>query len=370
MPDLCDTAKVVVWIYPQTDTIWVDIPQDSSETWCVSTFSNFSNEVSDIIMCEMPENGTLTIVDTCITYQPDSGYVGFDTICLYLCEETTPGMCDTTKIMINVLPPVCLKVNTWVYLQGSSVNPDGGETHTIPMRSTLNDIQVLPGQTYFDLFSGEHYTPPGQPYSGAPWNYPGEEGLLFDSFGSIEMGDAGYPPTVVDWVLVSLRDTVVSSVEPVCQAAALLHTDGRVEFVEPFDCCGRPAARDYYITIEHRNHLIVMSSSKIIPVNDTLTYDFRSNEGYLFDPFNTDIYSNQMEIMSGVFAMIAGNGNQAQTANSDTDVNFLDNSYFEGFNGLSGQYLNADYNMNGDTNFNDRALWEDSNGKFTSVVRD
>ena len=78
----------------------------------------------------------------------------------------------------------------------------------------------------------------------------------------------------------------------------------------------------------------------------------------------------QKEILPGVWAMHAGNGNQTLSAQSDTDINFDDRTYWEGENGELGQYRIGDYNLNGDTNFNDRIQWELNNGKFTSVPRD
>jgi hypothetical protein len=246
------------------------------------------------------------------------------------------------------------------------------------MRTSLNNLRVLPGQTLVDPFFGNKYTPPGQPYMGAPWNYPGLEGNLFDSGGDPMMGDAGYPPTVVDWVLVSLRADSAGTGGPVCQAAALLHNDGHIEFVEEFDCCNLDVFASYFLVIEHRNHLIVMSHDSL-PVdlnNSTITYDFRIQQSYLDDPFMFGAFA-QKEIPagSGIFAMFAGNGEQtdgggAYSQQEDTDINFNDRTFWEGENGDIGEYRVGDYNLNGDTNFNDRVTWERNNGTFTSVPRD
>jgi hypothetical protein len=239
------------------------------------------------------------------------------------------------------------------------------------MRTSLNDLHVLPGQTLVDPFFGPKYSPAGQPYSGAPWNYPGLEGNMFDSGGDPMMGDAGYPATVTDWVLVSLRADSAGTGGPLCQAAALLHNDGHIEFVEAFDCCDLDLYDTYYLVIEHRNHLIVMAHEDL-PVdlsNSTITYDFRTQQSYLDDPFGFGEYSAQKEILPGIFAMFAGNGDQTLIIDSDTDINFDDRTFWEGENGDIGLYRNGDYNLNGDTNFNDRVTWERNNGEFTSVPR-
>jgi hypothetical protein len=238
------------------------------------------------------------------------------------------------------------------------------------MRTDLNNLRLLPGQLLVDPFFGSKYSPAGQPYSIAPWNYFGNEGFNFDSDQDPLFADAGYPATVVDWVLVSLRDTPQGTGGPICQAAALLHNDGRIEFVEEFDCCNLDLGQPYYIVVEHRNHLIVMSHEPISIAGNKITYDFRTQQSYIDDQGFPGLFAGQKEILPGVFAMYAGNGNQALTAQSDTDINFDDRTFWESENGKLGEYRIGDYNLNGDTNFNDRVTWERNNGKFTSVPRE
>jgi hypothetical protein len=287
-----------------------------------------------------------------------------------LCGNTST--CSAT-VTVEFCYDTCLTVNSWVYIEGAAANPNGLPTYTIPMRTTLNNLHLLPGQTLVDPFFGIKYTLPGQPYNIAPWNYMGTEGDMFDSGGDPNMGDAGYPPTVVDWVLVSLRDNAEGMGGPLCQAAALLHKNGRIEFVEDFDCCGVNLLDSLYVVIEHRNHLIVMSHNRvpIVPGIDssTITYDFRNKQSYLDDPFMFGIFAQQKEILTGVYAMFAANGNQTLSLQSDTDINFDDRTFWEAQNGQLGEYRIGDYNLNGDTNFNDRVVWERNNGRFTSVPR-
>jgi hypothetical protein len=198
----------------------------------------------------------------------------------------------------------------------------------------------------------------------------GTEGDMFDSFGNPVNGDAGYPETVVDWVLVSLRDAVDG--DPVCIAAALLHEDGLVEFVEEFDCCDLDLYDTYYVVIEHRNHLIVMSH-EARPVdlnNSTITYDFRAQDSYVDNPFMFSFIKGQKEILPGVWAMYAANGQQTLTGASDIDINQDDRTAWQIQNGDYGQYRVGDYNMNADVNFNDRVTWERNNGNSSSVPRD
>ncbi|MBE0639510.1 MAG: DNRLRE domain-containing protein [Bacteroidales bacterium] len=263
-----------------------------------------------------------------------------------------------------------VEIEAYVYLEGSAIKPDGQSIYTLPMRTTLNFLKVLPGQMYSDFFYGTYYSPPGQPYNIPPWSYNGNEGEYYDSGGDPLNGDANYPATVVDWVLVSLRDNPAGTGGPVCQAAALLHKDGTIEFVGGGPaCCDVNMNTSYWVVVEHRNHLIVMSHESVAIVDGKIIYDFRIQQSYLNDPFGFGFYARQKEILSGKYAMYGGNGGQVVNAQSDTDITFDDRSFWEEANGIFGRYSNSDYNMNGDNNFNDRVMWEFNNGKFTSVPR-
>ena len=324
-----------------------------------------------------PANGTITNFNPVtgeFTYQPGLDFTGTDTFTYSVCFNFEGfDYCDEATVTITVVSD-CITIETWVYLEGSAINQGGLGTYTLPMRTSLNNLRLLPGQSFFDPLFGSNYTPAGQPYNMAPWNYNGNEGDAYDSGGV--PGKAGYPSTVVDWVLVSLRTDADGSNGPVCQAAALLHNDGRVEFVESFSCCGIVPGNSYYIVIEHRNHLLVMSHEAVElqssdGINFKLSYDFRSQQSYINDIFGYG-YVGQKQVLTpagNVYMMFGGNGEQSSSPNSDTDINFNDRSAWESENSIIGRYKIGDYNMNGDTNFNDRILWELNNGKTTSVPR-
>ncbi|MFZ5431512.1 MAG: HYR domain-containing protein, partial [Bacteroidota bacterium] len=267
---------------------------------------------------------------------------------------------------ITVLPG-CTEPEIYVFLEGALANPDGTGTYGSEMRTTLNDLRILPGQVAGNIYTGTWYTPAGQPYSSAPWDYGGTEGSFHDSGGDIANAGAGYPSTVVDWVLVSLRATPSATAEPACQAAALLHRDGRLEFKEGFCCVVEPGS-SWYIVVEHRNHLMVMSAGPVPVVNGKIVYDFRNKQSYIYDEYNFG-YAGQKEVSPGRFVMIGGNGDQTSTGNADTDVNVQDNLLCLDENGTILRYRRGDYNMNGDTNVNDRLIWQFNNGKITSVPR-
>ena len=283
------------------------------------------------------------------------------------CGNTS--MCTATVTVLSCYNP-CVTIDACVYLQGAAANPNGSDVYSLPMRTTLNNLRVLPGQTYLDPFFGTpHYTPPGEPYCAAPWNYCGTEGDGFDSGGF--PGNAGYPATVVDWVLVSLRHDASNTV-PLCQAAALLHNDGHLEFVEQFDCCNLNLDSSYYLVIEHRNHLIVMSDGPVPIVPgigmSTLTYSFCTHQSYIDDPFMFGFVGQKL-LPSGAYVMFAGNGDQTSSGNADVNFSTGDLAVWLSQNGTLGAYKLGDYNLNGDTNLNDRVVWERNNTKGTSVPR-
>ena len=272
------------------------------------------------------------------------------------CENISAPCEQTVTVIIG-----CLTIDAKVYLEGALINPVTSAEYTVPMRTTLNDLQMLPGQAYQDG-ANVFYTPSGQPYNTEPWNYDGAEGSLFDTGGSV--GNAGYPATVVDWVLVSLRNTAGAGYQKICEKAALLLSDGTIEMLEGFDCCDLDMNGSYYLVVEHRNHLLVMSHVPVQVVAGTLTYDFTAQQSYILP--GSGLWG-QKEV-DGIFFMFGGNGNQSANADSDTDINADDQSTWESHNGRQG-YRSGDYNLNGDTNSNDRIIWERNNGHGTSVIR-
>lgn len=270
--------------------------------------------------------------------------------------------------------PDCIPLEIWVYLEGSLIDPQTGNYVAPPMRTTLNDSRLLPGQFIENPFTGDVYTPPlgssGQVYNIPPWNYSGPEGAFYDSEQMPANADAGYPATVVDWVLISLRSDPDDGSEVLCQRAALLHNDGSVEFVDGDDCCSLDPGQSYYVVVEHRNHLIVMSDSPVGVVDGKLSYDFRDKQSYLNDPFNSGSFVRQKEVLPGVFAMIAGNGDQSLSASEDTDITASDYSKWLGAGPLTQIYSIVDYNMDGEVSALDFDLWQQNSPSFTSVPRD
>ncbi|MBE0639427.1 MAG: DUF11 domain-containing protein, partial [Bacteroidales bacterium] len=386
-PANCDDAVVTVFVmYPELTVTKTADPQTYSEVGEAISYTITVKNTGNVILNDVLVTDPLTGLNTTtLTLTPNQELV-YTEIYFTTSQDVSNGTVTNT-VTANGEDPIggpvaddataiiyldCVAIEAWVYLEGAAISPSGMAVYALPMRTDLNNKHILPGQTFNDFFFGTQYTPAGQPYNAAPWFYFGTEGVGFDSDGIAANGDAGYPSTVVDWVLVSLRDNPKGVGGPVCQAAALLHKDGTIEFVNgSFTCCGLNLNSSYWIVIEHRNHLIVMSHEDVEIVNNKITYDFRNKQSYIDpDVLFPQLFVRQKEVLPGVFAMFGGNGQQSFTSQSDTDINSDDRVFWGGENGIFGYYRIGDFNLNGDVNFNDRTIWEFNNGQFTSVSRD
>ena len=266
---------------------------------------------------------------------------------------------------------ICLQVKTQCFLEGALLPDNGSFNYSPPpMRTSLNETRILPGQLNVDPFFGNAYQAPGQPYNIDPWNYSGNEGDLFDSQNDPLHANAGYPEETVDWVLVSLR-TEIDKSSIVKRAAAILMDDGTIKFIENGEIidfmpyCGLPSD-GYYITIEHRNHLIVMNPDPVTSSNNMIGFDFRQSDSYQ-GIFGLGV--SQLFVDDGLkdkYAMYASNGDQTLLSAS-TDINVNDKVIWEVGNNRFAEYLPGDYNLSGDVNVNDKSVWQNNNNNFSEV---
>ena len=250
---------------------------------------------------------------------------------------------------------VCVSVELGVFLEGGLAQP--GNEVADKMRLRLYNFGYLPGMRPKTLFGVS--SKPGHPYEGVPWNYDGAEGKEINEFAPTT-GDNRYPEEIVDWVMVSLRTSVDAS-STVCRKPAMINAEGDVMFTEFFDCCDMASNR-YYVVIEHRNHLPVMTPTAIELQDGKLSFDFRKNQSY-----TRLLGSGQKELRPGVFAMFAGNGDQSMAAESPKDLNANDNSMWLQDNGKHSGYYFQDFDLSGDVNVQDKSLWLRNNGIFTDV---
>ncbi|MEM6724345.1 MAG: PA14 domain-containing protein [Bacteroidota bacterium] len=292
-----------------------------------------------------PAAGTLNFGSSgAFSYTPEADFSGVVTFNYQVCDPG--GQCASGSVDIIVKPVLVVDVSVFAFLEGAY---DPGSSAMITNLNTSRGL--LPGQTPTGSFTSG--TPAGNPYRGAPYHYVGS--VLEESF-------AGpYDPEVVDWVLISFRSGT-SAGSTVKQVTGLLYADGHIELMEPQKLLGSDG-NGYYIVIEHRNHMGVMSPTKVSLNGTDLIYDFRSTDSYLGGPS-----FGQKEIEPGVFALIAGDIDQENDATS-FDINGMDNVILSLQNGTFSTYDTADLNFDGDVNGADAILWTLNNGISSSVPK-
>ena len=269
-------------------------------------------------------------------YAPFSGFLGTDSVVYRVCDNGIPQLCDTAKAMITV-NPVCITLSISAFLEGAY------DLSTSTMSTVLGQNRaLLPGMANNPVS--------GQPFNTPPWNYNGTEGDGWT--------EQDYPLNAVDWVLLSFREGITKTSE-VYRSAGLLLEDGGIAWPSGCPTTALPG-NAYYVVLEHRNHMAVMSAAPVPVVNRSLTYDFRLQDGYVLGG------SSQKLMVPGVWALHAGDGEQ-MTDTVRYDINGSDKILWNSENGNFGFYLLSDYNLDGDINGADKALWVLNNGVFGAV---
>ena len=199
------------------------------------------------------------------------------------------------------------------------------------MQSTLVQQQLLPLS---------------QPFTQPPFNYNGTEQL------------APYPPDIVDWVLIELRDANDSS-KVITSQAAVLDVNGVVRNVNLEDkvLFEELAEGTYYVAIFHKGHLGIMSSQPIhIRETDPILYDFSSS-------VNQAAGTLQLKEISGRFVMFSGDYDQ------NGIVNNLDVNLWSQHAAALNQYLDVDADGNGIVNNKDYNFWAKNRSKIGLIWR-
>ncbi len=352
-PQQCDTAGVTVVVIdsvPPTKNLPPTAVDDANQTpknvpvtGSVATNDSDPNTPAQTLTFSLlttPTNGSVTLQSNgTYTYTPKKDYTGPDNFKYIVCDNGVPTLCDTATAHIVVFDNPCVTISLKVLLEGPFDSIAG------KMRTILNQRGLLPGQTPIGTFAVK--TPKGQPYNKAPWNYAGTE------------ADTVYAADVVDWVLVSLTpDTSVNSA--ILKAAGLLHSDGTVTFTTP--CFNIPIG-NYRVAVEHRNHMGVLSASKVSVTNSAIFYDFTTADSYIA----TNPPSFGQKLVGGKYVMYGGEG-QKSLQKDNYDINFADSQLWKTESGIFDQYRTGDFNLDADVNFADQVLWKKNSGKYSAVI--
>ncbi len=215
------------------------------------------------------------------------------------------------------------------------------------MQTSLNQRGLLPGQTPVGQFSVK--TPAGQPYNQEPWKYTGTETAV------------SYDADVVDWVLVSLRTKADSLNSTVYRGVGLLRSDGRVTMVTA--CPTLSTTNPYFIVLEHRNHLGVMTPGGVAVSGGKVSFDFSAQQSYVKSNPPT---AGQLQV-GGRYVMFSADGAKAPNA-QNFDINYSDSDLWKRESGQFDRYLQSDFNLDADINFSDQGLWKKNSGAYSGVV--
>lgn len=256
----------------------------------------------------------------------------------------------------------CFPITLKVFLEGPY--QASGDS----MKPELNYHHVLPGQDKLlspslSIQVGAPFTPFGQPYSIPPWSYNGNTGLNFGdpSAPGAPMGVIPYPADVVDWILVTVREDGILPADNIWTCAGWVHTDGEVTFPETCGALNFDIMLDYYILVQHRNHLGVLSPSgaDMLCGGVIIDWDFTAENSY--EPF---IRYGQKEVEPGIWAMHAGNGDQLANIAS---INSQDRTTWRILQNALG-YSVGDYNMDVSTNSADETVWKNNQNRASGII--
>jgi large repetitive protein len=355
----CNSATVTVVVTPTPPTINVNLAPvavDDANQTLKNTVVNGSAATNDtdpnvgqsltFSLLTPASHGVVSLAfDGTYRYTPVAGFTGNDQFTYKICDNGSPTMCDTATVYLTVYDFPCVTINLKVLLEGSLYLSSNAGV----MRTTLNERGLLPGQTPVGQFAIA--TPAGHPYSGAPWNVVDTTGITMTT----------YDPDVTDWVLVSLRtDNVLAA--NVLRVPALLMKDGTVRFINP--CFAVPNG-NYFIVIEHRNHMGAMSPSAVAIVNGVINFDFTTGNSLITTNINNPPAFGQ-KLIGTKWAMYAGDGKK-NTPTTNFDINFNDSQLWKSESGIFDQYRQGDHDMNADVNFQDQVLWKANNGRYSII---
>ncbi len=195
--------------------------------------------------------------------------------------------------------------------------------------------------------------PLSQPFNIEPWNYDGGEIV------------ASIPnPDIIDWVLIEIRDAsdaASSTFETMIgRQAAFLLSDGSIvgldgishpEFVNSL-------LQNLFVVVYHRNHLGIMSSVFLTETSGIYSYNFTDGETKAYGVSN----NGQKEIFPGIWGMFGGDGDRNGTINS------IDKSAIWTIQAGAGGYIESDYNLDSQSNNQDKNdIWLPNEGKASQV---
>lgn len=223
---------------------------------------------------------------------------------------------------------------------GSNTLTQGFQQETIVLKIKLAPIAFLQGPlttsgttTMDDSLRSNSLLPTTSPYTDAITC----ESSVFNTTGN---------NAIIDWIWVTLRDKNDRTVVLASQSA-LLQADGDIVDVDGVSALKFDLSSDsYYVAVNHRNHLGIISNSTIALNTDTSTTVNLSNAASsVFGGTNSVV-----DMSNGLFAMVSGDFDEnGQIQNTDTNA-IIQLLGVSGYNkadlDMNGQVQNTDINSN------------------------
>jgi hypothetical protein len=212
------------------------------------------------------------------------------------------------------------------------------------MRDNLRAQQLIPSQ---------------EPYSAA--------GYQFVLGGNEQLQPASLQQTgdnaIVDWIIVEMRDAA-DAAKVVFSRSALLQRDGDIVDLDGQSQLAFPAlaAGNYFVAVQHRNHLGVISAQPVAFGQGVLGIDFSDPATQVMGGINSRcLHTSGSQSTCLLFGGDAdGNGNIQNTDNV---------LYWMPSVGTSG-YKSADYNLDGQVQNSDAVYqWMRNVGRGSAIPR-
>ncbi len=152
-PSLCATGLVIITVTPVNDppiltnSVLTSIIDGNSGADIVDIPANTVNVDGDILTTSIatnPKHGTVSLDSNGkIVYTPDINFSGNDTIVYQVCDNGTPSLCATGKVVITVTPVNYPPILTNAVLTKSIPENSGATTIDIPANTVNIDGDVL-----------------------------------------------------------------------------------------------------------------------------------------------------------------------------------------------------------------------------------
>ena len=247
---------------------------------------------------------------------------------------------------------------------GTSLN-SAGCTLTTTLNLTIIGVRVaskvllegayLGNGLMYDSLRSQGLVPATEPYTATPYSKPVIGGPSGETTTAGVLAVTGNN-AVVDWILLEIRNTT-SPYAVIANKRALVQADGDivdVDGVSPVSFAS-VVPGNYLMSVKHRNHLGVMSSSSIALGNAPTTVDFRTI-GLWTKPAIPALVNTPAKTVSGLQMLWAGDANTNKNSKYNGNLNDKEevlNSLGGNANGVTtGVYRREDVNMDGIIRYN------------------